>query len=394
MGAAIIDGAMRGFNMMERHNARKQNQQRLSMLDERNENRYQKQQERFASIDEKSDNRYQDQLEYRDKTADATKEYRGWQVKKQEADTEWTKDQKMMGVGWDYFRANGQIAPEHEEMFKRNPGYSPTSFADPAKRQQVKMLNTKMKQTIESGQLNQVNSPDTVQLFNSVFEDKIKKSVGESDPSRGTTIKDVNFHGFVPVGDKGEVSFALKVDYENGESSIKPMSQGRSADPKDPPLVMQPKDLIGTIRAKMMMADMIERPEYWDKMGASIAGRKQGKSTNQQGKSELAYRKEEAVIQRDLTNAVAKLQSDPNMMDEDRNAAITRVTQTYEQRKNALAESYGITKPEEQMGETEILESGKASSSPPLDLLTDGKMTKFRNGQVWTIQDGEAKQVK
>jgi len=306
MGSALVQGALQGFNMMERHQSRINGERRLSDMDKRNEQRYQDGQGRLADMDKRNDDRYQDTLEYRNQTtantaayrkqtADNTEKYRDWQIAKSESDTQWTKDQKMLGTGWDYFRVNGQVALEHEEMFKRNAGYDPRTFQKPEMRAAVKGLGEKMQQAVSSGKVSEVNNPETIKLFDTVFKDKFSSSIGKFDHVVGAEINDVSFAGFVPTDSKdGSVSFALKVTYDNGKSEIKPMTQGRSTDQDDPVLQMKPEELVNTIRSKMMMADMIERPEYWDKMGHGIGkslSKRKTDGQNQKDKSQAAYRK-------------------------------------------------------------------------------------------------------
>ncbi|GGI85826.1 hypothetical protein GCM10007978_24370 [Shewanella hanedai] len=351
MGSALVDGAMSGFNMMERHQQRKNNNERLAMLDERDDQRYQDRQGRLSDLDKRDNERYQNTVDYRNQTAAETKSHRDWQKSARENSEQWAKDQKMMGPGWDYFRANGQVSPEHKEMFSRNPGYDPRTFVNPEARQKVKLLGEKLESVMTSGQMTKVNEPETIELFDQVFKDKFSSSVGKFDHVIGASIEDVSFAGFVPTNSKdGSVSFALKVQYDNGKSEIKPMTQGRSTDKDDPVLQMKPDELVATIRGKMMMADMIERPEYWDQMGQSMSGRKQSgqtQSQQQQNKTEANYRKEQAMIARDETNAIAKIESDSGMMEEDRLDAIKRVQATYKQRAQALDQSYGIESSED-----------------------------------------------
>ena len=364
MGQAILDGFERGFNMMERHKARLGSEDRLSRLDKQNESRYQDSQQRLSDIDEKNDARYKDTLAYREKqmqsqadyrnqSTEATKEYRNWQKSKQEKDTLWAKDQQMLGVGWQYFRENGQVAPEHEEMFQRNQGYDPRTLQKPEMRANIKALSGKMQEVIKSGKMSEVNNPENVKLFNSVFKDKFASSIGTTDPVTGKVIKDVDFTGFVPVEDDKEhrVSFALKVTYEDGTVKIKPKTKGGTTEEDDPVLTMKPDELMATVKAKVMMADMIERPEYWDKMGESVSnnlikGRPSG--INQEDKTQAAYRKELSSIDKDLTNAITKIQGDSayNYEPEAKAKAIADVKATFEQRKNALNESYGLKKEE------------------------------------------------
>ena len=57
MAGAFVDGALKGFEMMERHQARKDNKARLADLDKRNDQRYQDSLERQAQLDEERKNK-------------------------------------------------------------------------------------------------------------------------------------------------------------------------------------------------------------------------------------------------------------------------------------------------------------------------------------------------
>jgi hypothetical protein len=372
MSNAIINGAQAGFNMMDRHYARLDNKNRLARLDEQNESRYQESQARLEQADQRNDERYKDTLDYREKqmqsqddyrkqTTEATKEYRDWQQKKQEKDTVWAQDQKALGVGWEYFRANGRIAPEHEEMFQRNKGYDPRTFQNPEARNKVKALNAKLGEVINSGKMSQVNEPETVALFDQVFSDKFSASVGECDDAAKSKISAVNFAGFVPTDSKdGSVSLALKVTYENGMSTIKPMTQGRSTDKDDPVMQMKPDELIGAIQAKMMMADMIERPEYWDKMGESVGqsllSRRSGSQTSSEDRQLTQYRKEKSSLEKELRKA--KSEANEKYLEGDE---LTAYLKPINDAISDLDSQYGITKPE--------VESKSGSPTPKADPL-------------------------
>ena len=350
MGSPLMDGAMQGFNMMERHQARLDNRDRLSRLDDRNETRYQ------DALD-RNGNRYQDTVEYRNdtqqktadyrkQTSDATIKHRTWQQNASDKKNQWVKDQSLMGAGWQYFRENGRVAPEHEEMFKRNAGQDPRTFQRPEMRQAIKGLGEKLEQSISSGQLAQVNNPETIKLFDTVFKDQFSSSIGNFDYVVGAKITDVSFAGFVPTGAKsGAVSFALKVNYDNGKSQIKPMTQGRSTENDDPVLQRSPQEIIHMIQTKMMMADMIERPDYWDKMGESVGNNfKKRQQTDPKIKIKAAYRKELSLLERDKAKAIVKIESSNDFIDVDeRKAAIDRVISAFDKRKLGIDQSFGVT---------------------------------------------------
>ncbi|MBM7070866.1 hypothetical protein JQC92_02270 [Shewanella sp. 202IG2-18] len=379
MAGGLLRGLERGYNLVERHkesefrrqrlsdiDARNEqryadSQKRLADIDSRNEQRYQDSQKRYSLMDKRNEDRYQDTLDYREQQQAAAKENRDWQKSRTERNDQWKQDQQMMGAGWDYFMQNGDISPEHKEMFERNAGYSPMTFMKPEYREKVKFLDKRVNEIVKSGKLSEANSPDVINAFNEIYSDRIKRSVGEFDSVRGTNIKDVNFHGFIPVGEKGDVTFALKVDYENGDSSVQAMSKGRSADPKDPPEVMSPQELIQTMKAKTVMADMMERPDYWSGIGRKMGAGSRGGSSSD--KTEAAYRKELSAIERDLANQKAKIMSsDDHMDDESRSAAVERVEQVFSQRRKAIDESYGI-KPKEKK------QTGAAEQSPDTSKL-------------------------
>ena len=362
MGAPLLDGAMAGFNMMERHKARIGNENRLSRLDEQNESRYQDSQARLSDMDKQKADQYQDTVDYRKETAkntadyrkkttENTANYRNWQQNKQDKATTWAQDQQLIGVGWDYFRSNGQISPEHEEMFQRNPGYDPRTFQNPEMRNNIKALSQKMEGVVKTGKMSEVNNPENIQLFNSVFKDKFSSSIGTADPVSGKVIKDVNFAGFVPTEDKSHsVSFALNITYEDGSTEIKPRTQGGTTEQDDPVLTMKPDELIASIQAKSMMADMIERPEYWDKMGNSVGDslnkrRQQSYRQTPEEKNktslEKEYRSEKSSLEKELRKAKSTVSE--KMLEGDE---ATKYLQPIHDAIANLDKQYGVTQEE------------------------------------------------
>ena len=210
--------------------------------------------------------------------------------------------------------ATGKISPEHQEVMERNKGYSPQAFQNPEYRQKIKALDEKVGAAISSGKISEVNSPETVALFDEVFQDKFSASVGTYDEEVGSKISAVNFAGFIPVPKKNEddehkVTFALKISYANGaKPKIRPMSEGRTAEAGDPPLQMTPKELFDTLKVKTMMADMTERPEYWQKIGSSVKRSMGVRSTginNEQNANDAqkAYRRERSSLEKELRKA-------------------------------------------------------------------------------------------
>jgi hypothetical protein len=101
-----------------------------------------------------------------------------------------------------------------------------------------------------------------------------------------------------------------------------------------------PKELVHTIKTRAMMADMIERPEYWDKMGSQMGAN----FGNRGGSSKTDYQEKLGALQDDMTKAFAKIQSDSGLgaSDEERQQAVERVKNIYLQRIGQLNKAYGI----------------------------------------------------
>lgn len=360
MAGAFVDGALKGFEMMERYQARKDNKARLADMDKRNDQRYQDGLDRQSQLDnERVQNREQDikwresqaqsANDYRNETLEANKQQRQWQQNFQSQQAQWQKDQQAIPVAWQSFRDTGQIPEELNDVLSRNKGMDPRTYLKPEYREAVKGLSTKLDTVIKSGNMAEANSPETIKLFDQVFGDKIKSSVGQYDETVKSKIASVNFAGFVPAErEDGSVALALQVTYENGSKEIKPMTKGRTAEGDDPVMTYTPKELVGTIKARAVMTDVIERPEYWDKMGAEVAANFGRRSAQQkEAPQESEYRKARVKMIEDESSALAEIEytyGEPKKGSDDealKKKAIAEVRSQFEQRKNKLGEIYG-----------------------------------------------------
>jgi hypothetical protein len=104
-----------------------------------------------------------------------------------------------------------------------------------------------------------------------------------------------------------------------------------------------PKELVHTIKTRAMMADMIERPEYWDKMGGEVAA-KFGRGAEASPGKGNEYQKQLNSIQDEMTKALAKIEGGSAMdyiSDGGREEAKNRVKKLYQDRIEQLQQSYG-----------------------------------------------------
>ncbi|MFT7316717.1 MAG: hypothetical protein ACI8ZA_000734 [Gammaproteobacteria bacterium] len=360
MAGAFVDGALKGFEMMERHQARKDNKARLADMDKRNDQRYQDGLDRQAQLDnERVQNRKQDvkfrenqanqNSEYRNKTLEANQQQRQWEQNYKTQQDIWEKDQPAIPLAWQSFRETGRIPEDLNDVLSRNKGMDPRTYMKPEYREAVKGLSTKLDTVIKSGNMAQANSPETIKLFDGVFGDKIKASIGQYDEAVKSKIANVEFAGFVPAErEDGSVALALQVTYENGSKKVKPMTKGRTSEGDDPVMTYTPKELVSTIKTRAMMADMIERPEYWDKMGTEVAANFGRRSVQQkEAPQESEYRKARVKIIEDESSALAEIEYNYGKPEKgsdeeaDKKKAIAAVRSQFEQRKNKLGEIYG-----------------------------------------------------
>ncbi|QWV06144.1 hypothetical protein KQ246_07005 [Pseudoalteromonas shioyasakiensis] len=179
MAGAFVDGALKGFNMMERHQSRQFNEQRLSDLDKRNEERYQQGQMRLADLDKQRKTERAEDVAFRKQQAEQNNQHRNatlrsmndyrnksleqradettWQQNWQEQQKLYQQDQGDIALGWQAFRADGRVPEALEEVFARNPTKDPRKYTDPSLRESVKQLHSVMGEAIKTGQLSKVN---------------------------------------------------------------------------------------------------------------------------------------------------------------------------------------------------------------------------------------------
>ena len=122
------------------------------------------------------------------------------------------------------------------------------------------------------------------------------------------------------------------------------MTKGRTSDQEDPVNEWELKELLTAIETRSNMADMAENGEsYLNRSGNTLNAMGFGKV-----KDEKSYRKEASSIEKDLTNAITKVQGDSTYLDaQSRTEAINRIKQTFKQRKASLDQSYGVKSKED-----------------------------------------------
>jgi hypothetical protein len=304
MGAPLLDGFERGFNMMERHDARVGRKERLSRMDEQNESRYQAGQTRLADMDKQNESRYQDTQTQQATNNENTANYRTSMLNSSQERTENQKEQNL----WQRNKSDeqqqwGLVAPQlqniHEEylktgtmpdqaakFFKDNPqyaDYSPESFRNPEYVKSIKTLKAKTNEIFKGGKLHQFKSPEYIEMFNGAFKSKIQQGVGDVDLARNATVTGKRVAQLIPTRE-GKVSIGLEVSYkkENGETytEIQPMTHGRTREDGDPVTEWGLKELMTAIEVRSSMADLALNGEEYQAKSQKTLGAMKGPDKN------------------------------------------------------------------------------------------------------------------
>ncbi len=132
-----------------------------------------------------------------------------------------------------------------------------------------------------------------------LLQTEADRAIGQIDPTTGQKIVAAKFNHIAPVPDKNDpkhhspddVAVFIKVKYANGKEAIKPITENRSANPKDPVLRANIYDLLGSSSSRVEGAHKIMNSPQGGNYDDAIASAYQP-----QGLSKADIQKEEAKI--------------------------------------------------------------------------------------------------
>lgn len=200
-------------------------------------------------------------------------------------------NQALFASGFDHFTNTGEITPELQALYKQNPDlfkaggllgqYNYSNYADGKMLQQSRVAighidrlvnawhsgeigalnnppeptsnieaDAKAKQAWEAKNkktIEMLNDPEFIPALGSMFASEIQKGVGEKTAD-GRVIVGKELDSIVPH--PNGLVFNVKVKYDNGQTDVKPITEGRSSDPKDPPKFIDPKYLMEQVSGK------------------------------------------------------------------------------------------------------------------------------------------------
>ena len=387
MAGGFVDGALKGFEMMERYQARKDNKARLADMDERNDQRYQDSLDRQAKLDEeRKDNREQDvtyrkdqakatanyrkdqakaTADYRKSTLEANQLQRQWQQKYQEKQDTYKKDMSILPAAFDLLEQDSPLPEEYEAVFKRNPHLDPRRLFEKQAGESVDTVQRVMGEVAKTGEVARFNSPEFTGAINNIYSYRFKKAVGQYDPVQNSEIVDSEFYSFIPVPrdkklsdvqpdgkvDGERFAMSMLVTYKNGNQEVKPVTRGGTTEPDDPVSTFNTKGFLGDLKPVFVAREIAKSPEMYRRHAKSIEGTlqtgSQQKEAPKEAPKEAEYRKERAKILKDEADALAEIEYNYGKPEKDsseeaeKKRMIEAVRDQFKQREDKLGEIYG-----------------------------------------------------
>ncbi|WGY45221.1 ATPase [Vibrio sp. ABG19] len=353
----FMDGALRGFDVAERHYQRQEDNERRQMLDERNEERYQNERARLSDIDERNEERYQKEQDYRQKKDE--KEERRYQAsqKKQSAlqsiqmenqaaqrDVhKWdlaqkkklgylTENMPLIQAGAQKFIESGEIDPIFDNEYVKGSAYDPRRYS-PRVVQAAYEVESAMPQVLNGSMSYQ--DPRFTKAVGTLLDRNAKQGIGEKDPQTGKVITDKQYlrHDFVAdidpnrEGEQPGVVVGLKVTYDDGSTRNAAVTEGRGAGADQAVKVIPLEDFMKDVTGQITLAK-----EYFnnDNYAKLFSG------SDKKTQSEVAKQWRDAVteLEQDRSEALGNLlDATPEQKD--------AVNQRFDERRAAIDQVFG-----------------------------------------------------
>lgn len=317
---------------------------RDEVADARHEAGIAKEEERYQIASEKADEERKYQRGRQARQDKANEEHRAWQVKNQER---LTRNEEAKTI-FTNIAAKGEVnSPAEIEALQGTP-FDLNNMTDENiyKMQESGQYFTKML----SGDMGTIpeDDPEFLMHANRFFGDKIKSSIGETDPESGKKIDDVQVVGFYPVEGQAALYAELEVKYADGSTAKKPWTEGRTSDPDDPVRPIGLQNIMSEIDSRQKLIEIVNQPEVKaniQKVRGAAGGSQAGISPNtlytQNQLNTRQYRTALTSLNKDKAKELAKIQTDPLLRKpEDKQAAIDKVESIYKTRQDEIESLY------------------------------------------------------
>ena len=226
---------------------------------------------------------------------------------------------------------------------------SAKNFIDTSKRNATIALSGKLKNiTANAGKMSlpeinkQLNTPEMVSLFGEALHSDVNKNANYFDSLVGKQVVGKKFAGLYAIkNDKGQIGIVgeTKLQYEDGtESEARPITEGRSSDPKDKVLFLDAAEVQGAIQARANLYSKID-PSY---INEYLQNKKLKDRPDIKGFVEKAADIDNKT-QSSLATAMRAYQSGTGTDGANIEKRLSEIKQQGENAKRALARGYGLS---------------------------------------------------
>ena len=315
----FMDGALRGFDVMDRHydrkdreadrkdslriaqeqrdeNDRRYNQsvERQDRLDTQSNERYTTEQARVTKLDAREDQRYKDRTQ-RQNRADAIaaeshksqSDYNKVKLSQLQRQQFLADNSVLLDAGWSKYQETGEIDPIFEDPNVKGGAYDIMRYT-PKVLTSFRNVEANMPKVL-SGEL---NADSLVGDLDNIYRTNLDAIVGSKDASgkviASTKLARVTQQADIDPKREGEqpgLVLAMEVFYEDGSSGgIRPVTNNRSTGADDSVMVIPLESAMKDLTGQLSMARKVATSPYYEKLFLS------GKKTKEQREVGKEYR--------------------------------------------------------------------------------------------------------
>lgn len=322
-----------------------------------------------------------------------------WRVAKDERAEEDKILSSIAPIEYDRVAKGGDFSPEFMDKAK-GTRFDPIYMAKPEFSEAAKTAYNHVSDLVSKAKtegannigLGDVNKPEFLQSLGVLMAPDIKRGIGEKDPVTGRTIVNKEIAMIVPYENQGLV-VDVKVELDNGESYIAPITEGRSRDPEDPVKIIPVDKFMDSIEGYTRMASAYNQPDLQNAV-KRYAGTPAKPNTSAET-TKRQYLRDQGDIDRDEAKEIGKVDPDGMMDPEDKAKALKAVADKYQNLRKRTDARYGVKAPEP-------IGKGGAKVNPPkgggkqminVDTWAEGdpkKQAFIKSGEEYALENGES----
>ncbi|UJZ96492.1 hypothetical protein IHC87_18175 [Photobacterium damselae subsp. damselae] len=292
----FMDGALRGFELMENHYDRAERkadrERNLRFIEEQNkkqelwrqqawdrdEDRYQERLKTDQANNDKEERRYQDGLKLKKQqlaqsnATNAAQQQYYQQQNNREKKLQFIQDNApLIEQAWTRFNETGELSDILNNDYIKGTAYDVRSYT-PDKINSFNRLRVNIPNVLSG----KSDIGSLVPDIGVVYKSNIDRVIGSKDDSGKRTVigaELANIHLASDInpeikGDQPGLVLGLKVKYDDGSTAIKPVTKLRSSDPNDHPLIIPLDEAMKDLSGQMKLARLASTSKAYQQLFA------------------------------------------------------------------------------------------------------------------------------